>query len=200
MFELDTSVFRPAAFLSLLHLVVTGNVIVKIPEKSEDRAQCFRLDQFVTRRDAAGNLLAFVIQEPTEFASLKPEIRAALATQERFKDGEKSPSNRSRWTFSPTSIGPSVIQLDCLPGGRWHPPDRDPRDLQEGCNPVSTMAGPYVEEYLGDLDSLEALSETLVEGSAASARIVFMVNPAGVHLVEGRHQSPLGRCRLRRCQ
>jgi hypothetical protein len=37
----------------------------------------------------------------------------------------------------------------------------------------------YCEEYLGDLDSLEALSETLVEASAASARIVFLVSPNG---------------------
>ena len=35
-----------------------------------------------------------------------------------------------------------------------------------------------VEEFLGDLRSLEALSQALCEGSAAAAKVVFLVNPA----------------------
>lgn len=35
----------------------------------------------------------------------------------------------------------------------------------------------YVEEYLGDIQSLESLTRAIVEGSAASAKVLFMVNP-----------------------
>ena len=35
-----------------------------------------------------------------------------------------------------------------------------------------------VEEFLGDLRSLEALSQALVEGSAAAAKVVFVVSPS----------------------
>jgi hypothetical protein len=35
-----------------------------------------------------------------------------------------------------------------------------------------------VEEFIGDLKSLEALSQALVEGSAAAAKIVFTVSPS----------------------
>ena len=35
----------------------------------------------------------------------------------------------------------------------------------------------YVEEYIGDLKSLEGLSQSLVESSAASAKMIFMVRP-----------------------
>ena len=35
----------------------------------------------------------------------------------------------------------------------------------------------YVEEYLGDLKSLEGLSQALVESAAASSKVVFMVRP-----------------------
>tara|TARA_R100000482_G_scaffold90406_1_gene37028 strand:- start:850 stop:2004 length:1155 start_codon:yes stop_codon:yes gene_type:complete len=35
-----------------------------------------------------------------------------------------------------------------------------------------------VEEFLGDLRSLESLSQALIEGSAAAAKVVFLVNPA----------------------
>jgi hypothetical protein len=37
----------------------------------------------------------------------------------------------------------------------------------------------YVEEYLGDLKSLEGLTQAIVEGSAAAAKLVFLVNPNG---------------------
>ena len=38
----------------------------------------------------------------------------------------------------------------------------------------------YVEEFLGDLKSLEGLSQALVESAAASSKIVFMVKPNSV--------------------
>lgn len=37
----------------------------------------------------------------------------------------------------------------------------------------------YVEEYLGDLKSLEGLSQAIIEGAAAAAKILFLVNPNG---------------------
>jgi len=38
----------------------------------------------------------------------------------------------------------------------------------------------YVEEYLGDLISLEGLSKAIVEASAVAAKIVYLLNPNGV--------------------
>ena len=38
----------------------------------------------------------------------------------------------------------------------------------------------YVEEFLGDLKSLEGLSQSLVESAAASSKVVFMVKPNSV--------------------
>ena len=38
----------------------------------------------------------------------------------------------------------------------------------------------YVEEFIGDLKSLEGLSQALVESAAASSKIVFMVRPNSV--------------------
>jgi hypothetical protein len=38
----------------------------------------------------------------------------------------------------------------------------------------------YVEEYLGDLISLEGLSRAILEASAAASKVVFLVQPNGV--------------------
>ena len=37
----------------------------------------------------------------------------------------------------------------------------------------------FVEEYIGDLRSLEALTRAIVEGSSASAKVLFLVRPNG---------------------
>jgi Bacteriophage head to tail connecting protein len=42
----------------------------------------------------------------------------------------------------------------------------------------------YVEEYIGDLKSLEGLSQAIVEGAAAAAKILFLVNPNGTTEME----------------
>ncbi len=43
-------------------------------------------------------------------------------------------------------------------------------------------AEPYgrgrVEEFMGDLQAMESLSQALVEGSAAAAKVVFTVSPS----------------------
>ena len=50
----------------------------------------------------------------------------------------------------------------------------------------------YVEEYLGDLKSLEALTKSIVEGSAASAKVLFLVRPNGTTKAKNLAESPNG--------
>jgi hypothetical protein len=189
--ELDTSVFRPVAFLTFLHLLVGGNALLRIPVKQEERAQMWRLDQYVTRRNAAGRLLEFVIKEPTDYASLPDSVREQINTLPTFKEGEKVDLKKQplelythgywdhptqRWVVYQEAAG---IRLpDSV--GTYKEGELEYLALRFSSQPGEHYGRSYVEEYLGDLDSLEALSETLVEGTAASARIVFMVNPGGV--------------------
>ena len=60
----------------------------------------------------------------------------------------------------------------------------------------------YAEQYYGDLKSLEALSMAVVEGSAASAKVVFLVNPNGTTRARTLSDTPNGAIRkavLRMC-
>ena len=50
----------------------------------------------------------------------------------------------------------------------------------------------YIEEYLGDLQSLEKLTQALVEGSAAAAKVLFLVNPNGTTRARTLAESPNG--------
>ena len=50
----------------------------------------------------------------------------------------------------------------------------------------------YVEEYLGDLQSLETLTKAIVQGSAAAAKVLFLVNPNGTTRAKTLAESPNG--------
>lgn len=49
-----------------------------------------------------------------------------------------------------------------------------------------------VEQYLGDLRSLEALTMSIVEASAAASKIVFLVNPVGTTNINTLSKAPSG--------
>jgi len=89
-----------------------------------------------------------------------------------------------------------------LPGteGVYKPGELPYLALRFATQPGEDYGRSYVEEYLGDLDSLEALSETLVEGSAASAKIVFLVDPAGTTSIQVIEKAKMGDVRSGRAQ
>jgi len=53
----------------------------------------------------------------------------------------------------------------------------------------------YVEEYRGDLISLEAMMKAIIEAAAASARTLFLVNPNGVTRASTLSKAPNGAIR-----
>ena len=188
--ELDTSVFRPAAFTALQHLIVCGNAGIEIPPDQPERARVFRLDQYVTRRSPNGKLLEFVIVEKTDFNALELEDQAALGVAAKeAADGkvlEEVPldlythgfwsSKDRKWYVYQEIMGVRLNRTF----GSYKEGDLPYLFLRFSTQPGESYGRSYVEELLGDLDSLEALSETLVESSGASARVIFLVRPGGV--------------------
>lgn len=188
--ELEHALFRPVAFQAFLHLLVTGNIIVHVPRDPNQRARAFRLDQFVCRRDTMGSLLEIVIEEKIDVAALPEQYRAEVLKLDMFKNREPNDMSRAeiemythvyfdeltkRWI-----VYQEVAGLRLPGAGSFKPEEMEFLVLGLSRQPGEDYARSYVEEFLGDLDSLEALTETLVEGSAAAARILFLVDPAGV--------------------
>ena len=50
----------------------------------------------------------------------------------------------------------------------------------------------YVQEYIGDLLSVEGLSQALLEGSIAAAKVLFLVNPNGTTEKQDLEDAPNG--------
>lgn len=184
MQAIEDSGDRSAHFEALKHLIVGGNVLLYLPKDGGTRV--FPLNRYVVVRDAMGEMIECVIQEEMAYASVDEDIRAimdeATGTAEEvdpkatvklhtkfYLDGNKIKSyQEANGVRVPNSEGSWPKEKSPIIALRWTRIDGE--DYGRG----------YVEEYLGDLISLEGLSKALLEGSAASARLVFLVRPNGV--------------------
>ena len=196
MLEMENSQFRVVAHLALQHLIATGNFLLYIPKTG--RARGFRLDMFVVKRDGVGNILEIIVKECVAPNTLPLEVRQAgeVAKKQNATSAGSNPDKgneqkstdlytyikrtNDRWVIFQEANG---IVLRKSIGS--YPLDKLPWVvLRLNTQPGEDYGRAYVEEFLGDLDSLEGLSETLVEGSAAAARVVFLVKPNGVTQVK----------------
>lgn len=188
MTEIEAAAFRPVAYTTFQHLVVAGNFLLNVPVDGGP-ARGFRLDQYVVKRDPWGNLLEIVVKETLSPGSLPEDVRSQVIAK---MDGEVPKEGADTRTvdlythiYLDAKIGKYVVYQEAagirLSGdGTYTPDDLEWLPLRLASQPGEDYGRSYVEEYLGDLDSLEGLTQTLVEGSAASARVVFLVSPNGV--------------------
>lgn len=189
--ELETSSFRPQAWAVFVNLLVTGNVCIYIPSDPDKKSKAYKLDSYVVRRDHEGNVLEAIIKEELDFGALEPDIQQALLESGSYVKGEDD-----SLTDNPVELY-TVFEAD-YESKMWHvhqEVETIKLEDSEGsykfgmlpwlflrliAMPGESYGRSYCEEYLGDLDSLEALTETIVTGAAASAKVVFLVNPGGL--------------------
>lgn len=185
----ETSVIRPQKAEAIMHLVVGGNVLTKFESLSEFRM--FRIDQYVCRRDAAGNPLDVAIKETIPTRGLDEETKAACQIKHDAKTVDVYTA--VSWTDD-TCEWRQEINGKVVPGSEGN----SPRDVSPW-NPLRWKAVPgsdygrgHVEEYLGDLQSLEGLSQASVEFAAVAAKIVFLVHPGSSTNVEDVNRARSG--------
>ena len=189
--EIEGSAIRVPAFEALKQLIVTGNALVYMPKK--DGMKVFRMDRYVVKRDAMGNLLEVITKESVSPLMLPEEVRALLTDPEDRstkdydlythvfrKDGKWNVYQEVQGIRVPNSEG--TYPLDRNPFIPLRFTRIDGEDYGRG----------FVEEYIGDLKSLEALTKSIVEGSAASAKVLFLVRPNGTTKARSLAESPNG--------
>lgn len=179
MQRVETGNLRPTLFAALKHLIVTGNGLMYLPLKQPSRF--FRLDQYVVVRDPAGIVVETVTREEADPSTLSDKVKTACKVTQ--KPGDKKT----------VEVYTRAILVDEGTKVEWWQeindivvPDSKGRvDATE--SPFIVMRwqavpgehygrGP-VEEYLGDLRSLEGLSKAIIQFSAAAAKIVFLLHP-----------------------
>ncbi len=190
--EVDDAELRPTMFMCFKHLLVSGNVLLHIPNKGP--ARYFPLTHYVCRRDPrTGSPLEIIVKEEASFSSLSSSIQEVLLTASN--DGTNQTSYDSTdddvciYTYICRDYGrggqkfkwKSWQEIDgiTLPGSESTSPEKDPHYFPLRMIRISgeDYGRGYVEEYAGDLSVCEDLSEALVEGSLIAAQTKFGVRP-----------------------
>lgn len=194
MTEIETTAIRVSAFEALKQLLVAGNVLIYLPPEGGMRV--FRLDRYVVKRDPMGNVIEIVTREDIS-PDMVPEAMKAHVKQ-------KSTSNEKTvelYTHVIRQADKWIIRQEIkgmtVPKSRGsYPLDKCPwialRFTKIDCEDYGRG---YVEEYYGDLLSLEELQKAIVEGSAAAAKVLFLVNPNGTTRMTDIAKAPSGSVR-----
>ena len=160
---------------ALQHLVVGGNALIFMAKTG---LKLYPLNRYVIERDGNGDVIEIITKERIN-KDLIPNYDAKDTVTDEEDDNEidvythvKRDNNRFVWHQEvdgkrlPNSQGKSPI--DSTP---WLP-------LRFNTVDGEAYGRGRVGQFIGDLKSLEALSQAIVEGSAAAAKVVFTVSPS----------------------
>lgn len=193
--EIEVNNIRVGTFEALRHLVVTGNVLLYLPEEGPMRV--IHLDRYIVKRDPMGHPLCIIMKESVAPAVLPPEIRKYVESgladyedycdvytkQEVMEDGRVEVVQEVKGKIIEETR--QVFKKNRSPFIALRMVRVDGEDYGRG----------WVEQYYGDLNSLEGLTKALVEGSAASSKVLFLVNPNGTTRARTLAESPNGAIR-----
>ena len=171
---------RVVVHQAIKHLVVSGNALIYM---GKDGLKHYPLNRYVVERDGNGNVIEIVTKEIINKQLLPKEVQ--LKDHESVVDKSYGGENEcevythvrldnNRWLWYQEVYGKKI------PGSEGKAPKDASPWLVLRFNSVDgeNYGRGRVEEFLGDLKSLNALSQALVEGSAAAAKVVFVVSPS----------------------
>jgi hypothetical protein len=170
---------RVVVHQAIKHLVVGGNALIYM---GKDGLKHYPLNRYVVDRDGNGNVIEIVTKELINKKLLPKELQEKdYQVNERNYAHEDDVEvythvrlDNNRWLWHQEAFGKRV------PGTEGKAPKDANPWLVLRFNSVDgeNYGRGRVEEFLGDLKSLDALSQALVEGSAAAAKVVFVVSPS----------------------
>ena len=169
---------------ALKHLIVGGNALIFM---GKDGLKNYPLNRYVVNRDGNGNILEIVTKELINRKSLGKELPEQKPNRPNDEGAASSNGDDVEvYTYvrMDDKSGRWVWHQECqdmiLPGSRSTAPKSASPWLVLRFNTVDgeDYGRGRVEEFVGDLKSLEGLSQALVEGSAAAAKVSFLVSPS----------------------
>lgn len=184
MAELENTPYRAPFFLALKLMIVSGNALIHLAEDGNIRV--YRLDSYVVKRDPVGNVLEIITEEKVDPITLSEEIRLEAKLElDKDKNKDKQRENVCLFThIKRTAKGWTVhqeineVKLESTSG--TYPLDDCPwLALRFSRIDGEDYGRGLVEEYFGDLVSLDGFRQNLTEGAAAMSKIVFLVRKNG---------------------
>ena len=181
---INASSDRVVVHQALKHLIVSGNALIFM---GKEGLKNYPLNRYVINRDGNGNVCEIITKELISRKILAMNLPEPLPNSPG-DDGYKTGSDdqdvevytyvrldeNGRWIWHQEAMD------RIIPGSRSTAPKNTSPWLTLRFNTVDgeDYGRGRVEEFLGDIRSLEGLSQALVEGSAAASKVVFLVSPS----------------------
>ena len=174
---------RVVVHQALKHLIVSGNALIFM---GKDGLKHYPLQRYVVNRDGNGNVIEIVTKELVSRKVLgiaPPEPNDEVNGDSRYGAGE---DDAEVYT---------CVKMDESSGSwRWHQ-EVDDMIIDGSQSTAPKNASPWlvlrfntvdgedygrgrVEEFIGDLRSLNGLSQSLVEGASVASKVIFLVSPS----------------------
>ena len=204
--SIETSNDRVVVQEMLLHLFVGGNVLLYVGEKG---LRCFHLNRYVLRRYPMGNPLQAIVCEELSVEGLPDKVRQMLEEDEDELRGRENSSAEDdtseydrtvklytevKWEDGEVTWYQEINGKE-IPGSRYSVKETESPWLPLRMYRVDghDYSPGYVEAAcLADLQTAEALSQAIAEGSLVSAQVKHLVNPAGIANPKKLAEAPNG--------
>ncbi len=177
---------RMPLFECFKHLIVAGNGLLQVLD--DGGMKLHTLDNYVVKRDQAGNVLEVVVLETLSHTALPKRVREVVSvsadtTPESTSNKEKPVElytwikrEDDQWTVYQEVNGKKIPESDGT-----YPLEKSPwLPLRFIAVPNNDYGRGFVEENFGALRSHESLEQSIVEGTAIMVKILLFVNESGV--------------------
>jgi hypothetical protein len=192
--EVEASSVRSTMAEALKHLIVTGNYCLQ--ELPKGGLKGHRLDRYVVKRDPAGNVVEAIIHEKVSPVALPRDFLASIGDRVRAEQRDAS-SLLDIYTWLRRDGDKFLVHQEVA--GK-PVPGTDGSYLADRCPFIflrwtkvdgEDYGRSHVDDCFGDLRSLEGLSGAIVEGAAASAKVLLFVDGrCGQRAKSGRSVRP----------
>ena len=166
---------------ALKHLIVGGNALLFM---GKDGIKNYPLNRYVVNRDGNGNVLEIVTKELISRDVIGYDLPVKTPNTGIDETNGSHTDEVEVYTCVKLENGRWVWYQEVddmiIPGSRSTAPKNASPWLVLTFNSVDgeQYGRGRVEEFLGDLKSLEGLSQALVEGAAAASKVIFLVSPS----------------------
>ena len=189
--SIEASNDRVAVHEMLLHLVVGGNALMYLGEKG---LRCYHLNRYVLRRDPMGNPLEAIVCEELSQENLPEKVKLLLEEEDGPTAGIEEEDDRPEYERTVKLYTHVEWEGEKV---TWYQEVKD-KEIPGTKGTASISESPwlalrmyridghdyspgYVEAAcMADLQTAEALSQAIAEGSLVSAQVKHLVKPSGV--------------------
>lgn len=180
--DMEASQLRPRLVDSAKQGIVGGSSLIYIP--LEGNPKTFSMRQFGVKRSRSGVVLRLVVKEQVSFLELESEVQNSIPDlTDKERSGEKPLDLFTLCVLDENKMYQVIQEIKGakIAGSEGsYKMEEFPYIFVPFVDRLENYGRSYVEDYIGDLQSYEGLRKAILEASAESARIIYLVKPNAV--------------------